>query len=212
MTPRLPSPLRPRSHPRPPRPPRPLRARRAAAGRWRLRGVELLSTEGVYSRDMGRGNSREGGGGACPGSPARPPVRHVHAHAAARPCARAQCAMHTLTLPLARPSSPRQRAGGAKASRTRRGASAKRGAGLAEGVYSRDMGSGNSREGRGRTKSPRGAWRRASPPSAPRRCWLRAADPTRCTTLRSTPSRGPGPFLQTRRVQLVRKEGRDVSS
>jgi hypothetical protein len=27
-------------------------------------GVLLLSTEGVYSRDMGRGNSREGGGAA----------------------------------------------------------------------------------------------------------------------------------------------------
>jgi hypothetical protein len=27
----------------------------------------MLSLEGVYGRDMGRGNSREGGGGACRG-------------------------------------------------------------------------------------------------------------------------------------------------
>jgi hypothetical protein len=31
----------------------------------------LLSTEGVYSRDMGRGNSREGGGGGSSGTSAR---------------------------------------------------------------------------------------------------------------------------------------------
>ena len=34
----------------------------AAGGGRREAGGELLSTEGVYSRDMGRGNSREGGG------------------------------------------------------------------------------------------------------------------------------------------------------
>ena len=41
-----------------------LYSRDVGRGNSRERGVgsSLLSTEGVYSRDMGRGNSREGGG------------------------------------------------------------------------------------------------------------------------------------------------------